>query len=203
MNWQEPLAAPTVRQPGSPAAALQHRLLPCCRPTGSVPGSRLQQRWIWRRCPPHAAAPPTCAAPAWRVAGAQQQGRASAASGAAAVVWCGLVSEHEYVVHAGAAMPARYLIQLTSLMSFHVNAPGSLVLGHHLACMLPAGFAAACWYCRTTCSHGDWSLGHKRVCKALGSAWLAMQQQATPAAQEASTDCIHEERWAAAWAAVA
>jgi hypothetical protein len=34
------------------------------------------------------------------------------------------------------------------------------------------------WYCGTACSHTDWRAGHRRVCRALGAAWLAEQESA-------------------------
>ncbi|KAI3433853.1 hypothetical protein D9Q98_003656 [Chlorella vulgaris] len=32
------------------------------------------------------------------------------------------------------------------------------------------------WYCGTACSHADWRVGHRRVCRALGATSLAEQQ---------------------------
>ncbi len=36
----------------------------------------------------------------------------------------------------------------------------------------------AAWYCGTACSHADWRVGHRRVCRALGAARLAEQGSA-------------------------
>ncbi|KAI7845896.1 hypothetical protein COHA_000629 [Chlorella ohadii] len=35
----------------------------------------------------------------------------------------------------------------------------------------------AVWYCGTACSHADWRVGHRRVCKALGAARAAEKER--------------------------
>jgi hypothetical protein len=32
------------------------------------------------------------------------------------------------------------------------------------------------WYCGTACSHADWRAGHRRVCRALGPARVAVPE---------------------------
>ena len=43
----------------------------------------------------------------------------------------------------------------------------------------------AAWYCGTACSHADWRAGHKRVCKALGTARVANKERRQAAAAAA------------------
>jgi hypothetical protein len=46
---------------------------------------------------------------------------------------------------------------------------GGPAAGQGKGCRLCGGCRVA-WYCGTACSHADWKLGHRRVCKALAAA---------------------------------
>ncbi len=59
-----------------------------------------------------------------------------------------------------------------------------------LPCLPHNSRCSACravWYCGTDCSHADWRVGHKRVCKALAAARQA-EKEAARQAKEATQE---------------